>query len=289
MIGAGRPQDRERAAGSRAQCVTAAAVGSIAVDRRSFLLGAAATAVTVAGCGSGGDGPSSSDQAAGSTPTTAPAPSTAPTTTAPSDRARFVVRGPDSSDAVALTFHTDGALPIAQRLLDGLRGRATVTCFMIGSWLDANPTWARKLLDDGHELANHTWTHPGFASLAPAAMTAEIVRCRDLLVKLTGSPGRYFRPSGTDDGLAEPSADILRAAKGVGYDTVLGWDVEPFDYKAPGGAAVRTRVLDTVRGGSIVSLHFGHAGTADALPGILDGLVQRKLRPVTVSELLQGR
>src|SRR4030095_8684933 len=117
-------------------------------------------------------------------------------------------------------------------------------------------TWARKLLDAGHELSNHTYTHPTFTSLSRAAMATEIDRCRDLLVKLTGNGGRFFRPSGTDDGLATPSAQILQESGTSGYDYVLGWDVEPFDYQDPGAAAVQKRVLDGAKPGSIVSLHF---------------------------------
>jgi peptidoglycan/xylan/chitin deacetylase (PgdA/CDA1 family) len=117
-------------------------------------------------------------------------------------------------------------------------------------------------------------------------MANEIVRCRDLLVKLTGSGGRFFRPSGTDDGLAPPPAQILAEAGKAGYDYVLGWDVEPFDYQDPGGTAVRTRVLDAVQPGSIVSLHFGHSGTADAISAVLDGLDRKGLEAVTASSLL---
>ena len=67
---------------------------------------------------------------------------------------------------------------------------------------------------------------------------------------------------------------------------MLGWDVEPFDYQDPGKAVVASKVLDAVARGSIVSLHFGHQGTVDALPEILDGLRQKGLRTVTASALL---
>jgi len=262
------------------------------IDRRTFLVAtAAAIASACSGGGpdqqsSGASDPTSSQPAAGAG-TSTPAPTAAPTTVRPpGGPSVFVTRATSVRNEVALTFHTDGDLRIAQRLLDGLAGRAQITCFIVGSWLDANPTWARKLLDAGHELANHTYTHPTFATLSRAAMATEITRCRDLLVKLTGSGGRFFRPSGTDDGLAKPSAAILDAAGTAGYDYVLGWDVEPFDYQDPGGTAVRTRVLERTKPGSIVSLHFGHGGTADAISAILDGFDRQGLKPVTVSTLL---
>src|SRR5262249_28788399 len=188
---------------------------------------------------------------------------------------------------VALTFHTDGDLGLAQQYLDAFAARGVhVTCFVVGQWLDANPSWAAKLTAAGHELANHTYSHLTFEKLSPQQMSDEIVRCRDVLVRLTGKPGRYFRPSGTDDGVTPPSAATLAAAGAAGYASVLGYDVDPLDYTDPGAAAVTQRTLAAVRAGSVVSLHFNHPGTLSALPGILDGLGQRSLSPVTTTELL---
>jgi peptidoglycan/xylan/chitin deacetylase (PgdA/CDA1 family) len=202
-------------------------------------------------------------------------------------RARFVDSGPATRRRVALTFHTDGDLVLAQDLLDVLTARQTViTSFVVGSWLDANPTWANKLLEAGHELANHTYSHPAFLSLPPDAMRDEITRCRDVIVRLTGYPGVFFRPSGTDDGTAAPPAAVLDAAAEAGYRTVLGFDVDPRDYEDPGPDAVVERTLDAVKPGAIVSLHFGHAGTVAAMPRILDGLDARGLTPVIASQLL---
>ncbi len=250
-------------------------------SRRSIL--AAGALALAAACGKG----RSRGQAASTVPTTTGSSSTTTTTAAPTGPARFIVSGPTTKPRVALTFHTDGDLTLAAQLLDVLASRKTViTSFVVGQWLDANPTWAKRLLDAGHELANHTYTHPTFSSLTPAAMSTEIVRCRDVLIRLTGSGGRYFRPSGTDDGFTSPSAAGLDAAGAAGYPVVLGYDVDPLDYQDPGGTAVAQRTLATVRAGSVVSLHFGHAGTIAALPTILDGLAQRGLTPVTVSQLL---
>ena len=265
------------------------------IDRRTFL--AAAAAALAGACSGGGNGeqtavssdPTSPQSPASTGATTAPSGAAPTTVRAPGGPSLFVTRATTTRNEVALTFHTDGDVRIAQRLLDGLAGRAQITCFIVGSWLDANPTWARKLLDAGHELANHTYTHPTFTSLNRAAMATEITRCRDLLVKLTGNGGRYFRPSGTDDGLAQPAASILEEAGAAGYDYVLGWDVEPFDYQDPGGVAVRTRVLDAAKPGSIVSLHFGHSGTADAISAMLDGFDRQGIKAVTASTLLGVR
>ena len=174
------------------------------------------------------------------------------------------------------------------KLLDLLsERRVPITAFIVGVWLDANPSFARRLLNDGHELANHTRTHPSsFRTRTAAVMADEIRGCRETLVRLGGGPGRWFRPSGTANGVDDPGAAVEAQAASFGYRTVVGYDVDPSDYADPGASAVRDRTLGSVRPGSIISLHTGHAGTIDALPHILDGLHRASLRPVTLSTLL---
>ena len=260
----------------------------MAVPRRTFLAGAvAAVGVLAASCGGDGgasDGAGTTTTVAGVT--TAP---TAPTTPAPTAPpvARFVVSGPTTKPRVALTFHTNGDLGLVDQLLDILDQRhVKITSFVVGDWLEANPDMAKRIADGGHEFANHTYTHPDFLQLGRDAQLDEIVRCRDVLVRLTGGPGGAFRPSGTDDGTVSPGDQVLSVAAEAGYQTVLGFDVDPLDYDDPGAAAVTERTLAAVHPGAIVSLHFGHPGTVEAMPAILDGLDQRNLTPVTVSTLL---
>jgi peptidoglycan/xylan/chitin deacetylase (PgdA/CDA1 family) len=264
----------------------------VTLDRRAFLtaIAAAAAGLVAISCSDGG----SDTRATGANTTLAPS-TTAPTTLPPSTTlitsatkpATFVDTGPHSRDRVALTFHTNGDLELAQQLLDVLTTHNVVmTSFIVGDWLDANPTWAKKITDAGHELANHTYTHPSFLTLSHDAMLDEIVRCRDVLERLSGSPTAFFRPSGTDDGTAELPNVVLDVAGEAGYRTVLGFDVDPHDYADPGASAVAQRTLDAVGPGSIVSLHFGHPGTIAAMPALLDGLVQKGLTPVHASQLL---
>ncbi len=249
--------------------------------RRAFLATMAGAALATA-CGA-------SERRANTTDATAQAtiPSTQTTTTAAPTTASFVDHGPTTTSQVALTFHTNGDLALVQRLYDITVQRGTpITCFIVGNWLDQHPDWAGKLVDAGHELANHTYSHPDSTSLGRQALASEITRCRDVLSRLSGQPGRFFRPSGVDDGTVAPSSLIMQTAFDSGYDTVLGFDVDPHDYQDPGAQRITQRVLDSVKAGSIVSLHFGHVGTVEALPTILDGLAAKNLRPVTASRLL---
>jgi peptidoglycan/xylan/chitin deacetylase (PgdA/CDA1 family) len=156
---------------------------------------------------------------------------------------------------------------------------------VVGNWLDSNPRYAQRILRAGHDLGNHTWSHPVLPDDDAALTRQEIRRCRNLLTRLTGSGGSWFRPSGTP----HATSLILQQAGAAGYPTSLSYDVDPLDYTDPGAAAVTERVLAEVRGGSIVSLHTLYPGTAEALPAIFAGLRERGLRPVTGRALLGTR
>jgi peptidoglycan/xylan/chitin deacetylase (PgdA/CDA1 family) len=213
----------------------------------------------------------------------APAP---PTTTAPPATPaipKFVAHGPADKQAVAFTFHGSGDLELLDALLAGAAAnQARLTIFAVGQWLDADASIAKRILDAGHELANHTYTHPSLGELAAGQVADEITRCRDALVRHTGTAGRWFRPSGVET----PGPTIMAAAGAAGYDTVVGYDIDPLDYQDPGAAAVRSRVTTALHSGAIISLHTGHRGTVDALPAMLSAARAKGLEPVTVTDLL---
>ena len=195
----------------------------------------------------------------------------------------FVQSGPATGDGVALTFHGSGDTRLFDQLLAAAaRLRAPITVFAVGRWLDDNPTIARRVAEAGHELANHTYTHPVLTRLDAAAVIDEISRCRDSLERHAGTPGRWFRPSGTP----APTPTITDAARRAGYTTIVGYDVDPHDYQDPGAAMVASRVEAGLHAGAIVSLHTGHAGTVKAFDAIVAAIHQRGLHPVTVTDLL---
>jgi peptidoglycan/xylan/chitin deacetylase (PgdA/CDA1 family) len=248
-------------------------------SRRSVLgMGAALAAGVLAACGRDTRAPAAPPSGSAAVPHS--------TRTGRLSPPREIVAGPRDRPQVALTFHGSGDPALAVALLDALRqGRARVTVLAVGRWLDAHPELAGLITGAGHELGNHTYTHPTLTELGETAVRTEIERCRDALTARTGTPGRWFRPSGTPH--ATPL--IERVAAAAGYPTCLAYDVDSLDYTDPGAAAVRAAVAARVRPGSIVSLHFGHRGTVAAMPDILADLRARGLSAVTVSALVGAR
>ncbi|MBO1336417.1 polysaccharide deacetylase family protein [Streptomyces sp. VRA16 Mangrove soil] len=252
------------------------------IRRRSALrAGAGLTAALATGC-------AATERAA----TTATAPqahrSTAAARAAPQPR-RFpgqpaqIDHGPRTRDRVALTFHGQGDPAVARSVLkEAERAGAHVTVLAVGTWLDAHPDMARRILDGGHDLGNHTLHHIGVNDLSEADATAEITGCATRIRRLTGSVGTWFRPSRAQR--ATPL--VTRLAERAGYPHVLSYDVDSLDFTSPGPAAVVDNVTSAVRPGSIVSLHFGYRDTIAALPPLLDHLARRGLSAVTCTELL---
>jgi peptidoglycan/xylan/chitin deacetylase (PgdA/CDA1 family) len=157
-----------------------------------------------------------------------------------------------------------------------------VTVLAVGSWLDAHPDLAPRVLQGGHDLGNQTMHHRPMRKLGAAEVDREIRDCAAVLRRTAGSAGRWFRASGTQ----ETTPVIRSAAAAAGYDVCVSYDVDGLDWQDPPAVTVRRAVLDNVKPGSIVSLHLGHPVTVAALPAILDGLNTRQLTPVTLAGLL---
>ncbi|HEX6471421.1 MAG TPA: polysaccharide deacetylase family protein [Streptosporangiaceae bacterium] len=265
------------------------------IRRRRFLGASAWTAAvtTVAGTATACAGDARAPAASRATAPARPTATARPTAAAPAGTsgtpARHlsgeIVHGPRKYRQVALTFHGAGDPAVARRLLAAAAAAgARITVLAVGNWLDAHPEMAQLILDGGHELGNHTQHHADINAMTPAAAHAEIAQCAERLRKLTGTIGTWFRPSRT------PHANMMvrtQAAK-VGYHSCLSYDVDSRDFQDPGPDAIIRNVLRGVRGGSIVSMHFGHQGTVTAMPALLDGLRRRGLRAVTVSSLLSA-
>ncbi len=194
-----------------------------------------------------------------------------------------VTSGPRSSKNVALTFHGAGPMLNANSLLDIFKSTSTpVTVFAIGTWLQENPSIAMKIIDGGHDLGNHTMHHYEMKRLNAAKVKSEIAGCANVLKKQIGNRGTFFRPSGTQ--FATPL--IRKTAASLGYNECISYDVDSHDYQDPGKSAVMRNVMAGIKGGSIISLHFGHKNTVDAMPDLIEKIHSAGFTPVTLSSLL---
>ncbi|MFI7703491.1 polysaccharide deacetylase family protein [Nonomuraea sp. NPDC049480] len=181
---------------------------------------------------------------------------------------------------VALTFD-DGPGEHTGRLLD-LLGRRDVraTFFVIGQMVaaDKGGRTVRRIVDEGHEIGNHTWSHPPLAELPHAAVRRELKHTENIVQRLTGVRMRMMRPpyGSTDEQVA---AETRRE----GLAQIL-WSLDTLDWRDRDTSTVARRA-GRAAPGSIVLLHDIHRSTVDAVPAMLDTLGRKGYTFVTVSEL----
>lgn len=194
-----------------------------------------------------------------------------------------IQHGSRSVKKVALTFHGAGAPDYADPLLKLFKSSGTkVSVFAVGTWLVNEPTIASRIIDDGHDLGNHTMTHTQMKTISAKRVESEISGCANELTKLIGNHGAWFRPSGT-----QFSTPIIRkAAIKHGYGQCISYEVDSQDFMDVSKSKMVSNVMNNVKNGSIISMHFGHKVTLDAMPTILEKLHAAGITPVTLTELL---
>ena len=186
---------------------------------------------------------------------------------------------------IALTLDDGPQAKLTPRLLDLLAARhIKVTFFVIGENVTEHPEIVARAAHEGHEIGNHSWSHPNFAKMSDDAVRRQLQRTDDAIKTATGARPTLLRP---------PYGSLSARQKRwihdeFGYRIVL-WDVDPLDWKRPGPAVVRNRIVKQTRAGSIVLAHDIHPGTIEAMPAILDDLETKGFKFVTVSELIQMR
>ena len=191
-------------------------------------------------------------------------------------------RGLSNQPYVAMTFD-DGPHPKnTPRLLDILRTRnIKATFYVIGSNVDRYPHIVRRIVAEGHEIGNHTYTHRKLTTLSNSELRREMRRTEDAIVRAAAVKPRTMRP---------PYGALLQRQRSLvfsdfTYPTIM-WSVDPNDWKRPGPSVVRSRILRGAHNGAIILAHDLHAPTIDAMPGTFDDLLSKGYQFITVSQLL---
>jgi len=194
-----------------------------------------------------------------------------------------IAHGSRKKPEVALTFHGTGDPALVQRLLAIFKSTSTpVSVFAIGKWLQGYPEVAKQMLNAGYDIGNHTMNHFQMKALNAKQVDSEIAGCAAELKKLIGNHGKWFRPSGTQ----YSNSIIRKGALKYGYNQCIAYDVDSHDYQDVGKRVVLADISRAIKNGSIVSLHFGHQDTIDAMPTLLENLHAKGLTPVTLTTLL---
>ena len=187
-----------------------------------------------------------------------------------------------SRPVLALTFD-DGPHPeLTPQLLDILRAEGIrATFYVIGRNVETYPDIARRIVSEGHEIANHTWSHPALPGVGAARLNKEIAQTSEVIQRVTGRRPTNMRPP--YGAINERVRQSLY--KDHGLDVIM-WSVDPLDWRRPGAQVVRQRLVDGAAPGGILLAHDIHPGTIEAMPGTIRDLKARGYGFATVSQLL---
>ena len=214
------------------------------------------------------------------TPAPAPVPAATPAPAAPQITfSQCHVEGP----CIAMTFDDGPHGANTPRLLDMLKQRGIkATFFVVGQCAAEFPDIMKRIVAEGHEIANHSWTHPQLSKMGEGSVTEELQKTHDVIRQTTGIEPKIMRPP---FGAFTPNQRSW-ANKKWGYKIIL-WDVDPLDWKVRNAEHVKSEILKHTVAGSIILSHDIHKTTVDAMPETLDGLLARGFKFVSVSELLE--
>lgn len=184
---------------------------------------------------------------------------------------------------IALTFD-DGPGPYTAKLLDTLRRHRTkVTFFLIGQHVEKYGKVVRRMAREGHEIGNHTYTHPHLTSLPVDEIRDEISHTQDLIHHATGKEPTLLRPpyGDTDDQVTSVAAEL-------GLSQIL-WNGSSHDWELRNTRAVTAKVLGLAKRDRVILMHDIWPETVKAVPQILNTLEKRGYHVVPVTSLLRGR
>lgn len=187
---------------------------------------------------------------------------------------------PPNGNVIALTFD-DGPGPYTAQLLDMLdQHGAKATFFLIGSKVSAQADMLRRMHARGHQLGNHSWSHPELPKLPVHQIASEIDRTNDAIKQATGITPSILRPPyGAVNGV------VLEQLRLRGMSSIL-WSVDTRDWADRNSDIVCSRAVAGARPGAIILMHDIHQTSVNAVPCILNALKQQGYSFVTVQGLL---
>lgn len=195
---------------------------------------------------------------------------------------------------IALTFD-DGPsrwTPAILNILEHYSAKATF--FVLGKAIEEHAAVARRAVDEGHELGNHTQTHPRASALGDDALRAELERASRAIRTAVGVEPTLVRPPYGDD-----ARRVARLAAALGFAGTVLWSIDPRDWTEIPGDAIADHVVGAAEPGAVILLHDGLprsetfrktcAPTVDALRRIVPALLDAGYELVTVSDLWRSR
>ncbi len=182
---------------------------------------------------------------------------------------------------VALTINCAWSADDIDLILETLNNNnVKCTFFMVGEWVGKNQDAVKKIFDNGHEIANHSYSHPHVNNLNYDKNVEEINKCNSLIEKLIGQkPTLYRGPYG------EYNDTVIQAATDTNSKAIQ-WSIDSLDWQGLTGEQMWERIEGKLDKGSIILMHNGTDNTALSLDMIIKNIKEKGYDLVKVSELI---
>ena len=204
-----------------------------------------------------------------------------PTSSAKRDLPIYCVQKSADDKVVAMSFDAAWGNEDTGKLIEIMdKYKVKTTFFVVGSWVDKFPESVKQLSNAGHEIMNHSDTHPHMTQIPVEKMKEEVESCDKKIEAITGKKPTLFRA---------PYGDYNNSVVGTMRDTghfTIQWDVDSLDWKDLSASEITDRVLKKVKPGSIILFHNAAKHTPEALPGIIEALQKDGYKIVPVSQLI---
>lgn len=184
---------------------------------------------------------------------------------------------------VAISFDAAWGAEDFNRIMEVLdKHDVKTTFFMTGDWVSTYPECVKTLVEKGHDLGNHSATHPDMTTLSKENQREQILKVHNAVKELTGYEMELFRPP-----YGAYNNDLIRTCYEIGYYPIQ-WDVDSLDWKDYEPARIIENVCnhDSLDCGSIILCHNGAKYTADALDELLTNLENQGYEIVPISKLI---
>jgi len=182
---------------------------------------------------------------------------------------------------VAISFDAVWGVEFTDELLAVLAENDVKTTFFLGGfWLEKYPRYVRKIALAGHEIGNHTYSHPHLNSLSRDEIRNELTRNHAIIQSLSGQSPFLLRPP-----FGEYSDKVIKVARELGY-LVIQWSIDSLDWKNVSSDTIVERVMSRITPGDIVLFHNNGANTLPAVRKLIPLLKKRGFRIVPISELV---
>lgn len=198
----------------------------------------------------------------------------------------LVSHGDRSCQQIALTYDAGSGADGAAVILDVLKKHGLrSTFFLTGRWVEKFPDLAKRIAAEGHEIANHTYSHPDLTKLKPNQVLEEIRKGEEAIRRVTGRETRplFREPYGAFN---EAQRRLVRQA---GYSYSIYWDNDTLDWQFPSVETLVTRITTKSQNGSIVLMHLNVPDSAIASDQAIPVLREKGYKLVTVTEVMSCR